>query len=271
MTATCVAGSSGGRRRKSSKTPDGTPTPDDDPAADTPSAPASMPYVPSSDISAQQADTFAKQVESLVADAQASEAAEAIAATAASADTDIAGVSKPQLVTDPIADAISGAVEDAAETVVEAVAVAEAVAEATAEAFEVAEAVAEATAATTVAAFAEATAEAAAPFMSPSPSGYAGSSSYPSYSPGSSSAPADPEKIETVKVKLLAALASLDRGIAANVQEAKEVDALAAQLEQLGGAVKLAWTTSEQQPDVSTMEMLNGDLHEQRSLPEPCH
>ncbi len=64
--------------------------------------------------------------------------------------------------------------------------------------------------------------------------------------------------MERVKVELLAALASLDRGIAANRQEAKEVDEIAARLERLGGEVKLGWATGEQSPDVSTMEMLAG-------------
>jgi hypothetical protein len=219
-----------------------------------------MPYVPSKDTTAKEAATSAPEVENLIADVQAVEAAEAVVDTAAYAEADAGAAAQPQMPTDPIADAISGAVEQAAETVVEAVAAAEAVAEATAEAFDVAEAVAEATAATTVVAFAEATAEAAAPFTPPSSSGHAGSSSYSSYSAGSSSTPEDSADIDKVKIKLLAALASLDRGIAANVQEAKEVDALAAQLEQLGGAVKLSWATDEQQPDVSTMEMLNGEL-----------
>ncbi|KAG2483968.1 hypothetical protein HYH03_017213 [Edaphochlamys debaryana] len=76
----------------------------------------------------------------------------------------------------------------------------------------------------------------------------ASSPAAPSPSPASSSAssPAAPSpkraarRLERLKVALLAALSSLDRGLAANAREAAEVEELCAQLEGLGGAVALA-------------------------------
>jgi hypothetical protein len=81
--------------------------------------------------------------------------------------------------------------------------------------------------------------------------------------PGSGSSggskPASPASIEKLKVRLLAAVASLDRGLAANVREASEVDALSSRLEAAGGGdVALSWTTTEARPDTSSMEMMDG-------------
>ncbi|GBF92845.1 hypothetical protein Rsub_05464 [Raphidocelis subcapitata] len=76
---------------------------------------------------------------------------------------------------------------------------------------------------------------------------------------GASGKPASPATIEKFKVRLLAAVASLDRGLAANVREASEVDALAARLEAAGGGdVRLSWTTNEASPDQSSMERMDG-------------
>ncbi|KAI8471388.1 MAG: hypothetical protein J3K34DRAFT_468317 [Monoraphidium minutum] len=71
--------------------------------------------------------------------------------------------------------------------------------------------------------------------------------------------PADPAKAEKLKIKLLAAVASLDRGLAANVREAEEVDALAARLEAAGGGdADLGWTASSLGGGESGAEQLGG-------------
>ncbi|WIA18350.1 hypothetical protein OEZ85_009815 [Tetradesmus obliquus] len=68
----------------------------------------------------------------------------------------------------------------------------------------------------------------------------------------------DEEEVEGLKVKILAAVASLDRGLAANMREASEVDKLCARLEEAAGPITLRWSTSRSSPDASTMDKLAG-------------
>lgn len=50
---------------------------------------------------------------------------------------------------------------------------------------------------------------------------------------------------EELKIKLLAAVASLDRGLAANAREARDVDELVQSLEDVGGPVVLSWKAGD--------------------------
>lgn len=68
----------------------------------------------------------------------------------------------------------------------------------------------------------------------------------------------DEDEVEELKVQILAAVASLDRGLAANVREARDVDRLARKLEEAVGPITLRWTTSRSSPDRSTMDKLAG-------------
>lgn len=68
----------------------------------------------------------------------------------------------------------------------------------------------------------------------------------------------DEEEVEGLKVKILAAVASLDRGLAANMREASEVDKLCKRLEEAAGPITLRWSTSRSSPDASTMDKLAG-------------
>lgn len=69
--------------------------------------------------------------------------------------------------------------------------------------------------------------------------------------------PPSTRAIVKAKSALIAALCSLDRGIAANPQEALEVDELAAELEALGGGMVLSWSATAESA-VPTMEKLAG-------------
>jgi hypothetical protein len=68
----------------------------------------------------------------------------------------------------------------------------------------------------------------------------------------------DEEEVEDLKVQILAAVASLDRGVAANLREAQEVDRLCQKLEDTAGPLTLKWSTSRTSPDASTMDKLAG-------------
>jgi len=69
---------------------------------------------------------------------------------------------------------------------------------------------------------------------------------------------ADEEEVQALQMKLLAAVSSLDRGLAANAKEARDVDDIAGQLERLEGPVNLDWKTSRSSPDTSPMDRLAG-------------
>lgn len=68
----------------------------------------------------------------------------------------------------------------------------------------------------------------------------------------------DEDEVEDIKVQILAAVASLDRGLAANLRESREVDSLCRRLEDVAGPVTLKWATSRSSPDQSTMDKLAG-------------